>query len=82
MLDLLKYAELVAKQEKIIFDRIVFADWTKDTGIAVVTVRPEGGDGPFGITVNSVASVSLEPPLVLFCLARASRHYQIGRAHV
>ncbi|MEI6557477.1 MAG: flavin reductase family protein [Rhodospirillaceae bacterium] len=46
------------------------------TGIAVVTVRPEGGDGPFGITVNSVASVSLEPPLVLFCLARASRHYQ------
>ena len=46
------------------------------TGIAVATLRPEGGDAPFGITVNSVASVSLEPPLVLFCLARASRHYQ------
>ena len=46
------------------------------TGIAVVTVRPEGEGGPFGLTVNSVASVSLEPPLVLFCLARASRHYQ------
>jgi len=46
------------------------------TGVAVVTVRPEGAGEPFGITVNSVASVSLEPPLVLFCLARASRHYQ------
>ena len=45
------------------------------TGIAVVTVFDQGEDGPFGITVNSVASVSLEPPLVLFCLARASRHY-------
>ena len=46
------------------------------TGVAVVTVRPDGEGGPFGITVNSVASVSLEPPLVLFCLARASRHYR------
>ncbi len=51
------------------------------TGIAVVTFCPEGqekgaeGSGPFGITVNSVTSVSLEPPLVLFCLARASRYY-------
>ena len=46
------------------------------TGIAVVTVRPDGEGEPFGITVNSVASVSLEPPLVLFCLARASRRYR------
>ncbi len=45
------------------------------TGIAVVTVCPEGEE-PFGITVNSLASVSLEPPLVLFCLARSSRKYQ------
>jgi flavin reductase (DIM6/NTAB) family NADH-FMN oxidoreductase RutF len=32
-------------------------------------------DGPFGITVNSFTSVSLRPPLVLWCLDRGSdRH--------
>ena len=46
------------------------------TGIAVVTVCPETGEAAFGITVNSVASVSLEPPLVLFCLAHGARHYR------
>ena len=31
--------------------------------------------GPLGITVNSFTSVSLEPPLILWCLDRASwRH--------
>lgn len=42
------------------------------TGVAVVTtVVPEGG--LLGVTINSFASVSLEPPLVLFSLARESR---------
>ena len=37
------------------------------TGVAVVTAR--GGDGqPVGVTINSFASVSLEPPLVLWSL--------------
>lgn len=41
------------------------------TGVTVVTaVRPDGM--PVGVTVNSFVSVSLEPPLVLWCLARAS----------
>jgi|TARA_R110002072_G_scaffold237600_2_gene394971 flavin reductase (DIM6/NTAB) family NADH-FMN oxidoreductase RutF len=39
------------------------------TGVAVVTTRsPEGL--PIGLTVNSFNSVSLDPPLVLFSLAR------------
>jgi flavin reductase (DIM6/NTAB) family NADH-FMN oxidoreductase RutF len=39
------------------------------TGIAVMTTRDD--DGRFiGITVNSFASVSLDPPLVSFCLDR------------
>lgn len=39
------------------------------TGVAVVTTRT--GDGRVcGLTVNSFTSVSLEPPLVLFCLDR------------
>jgi len=41
------------------------------TGVTVVTaVRPDRV--PVGVTVNSFASVSLEPPLLLWCLARAS----------
>ena len=42
------------------------------TGIAVVTMFvPE--DGLLGVTINSFASVSLEPPLVLFSLAQDSQ---------
>lgn len=41
------------------------------TGVTVVTaVRPDGH--PVGITANSFTSVSLDPPLVLWCIARAS----------
>ena len=43
------------------------------TGVCVVTAHTE--EGPYGITVNSFTSVSLDPPLVLWCLDRKSdRH--------
>lgn len=41
------------------------------TGVTVVTTRDASGT-PYGLTVNSFTSVSLEPPLVLFCLDRAA----------
>ena len=40
------------------------------TGVCVVTAATERG--PVGLTINSFASVSLEPPLVLWSLDRAS----------
>ncbi len=41
------------------------------TGVTVVTaVRPDGT--PVGVTANSFSSVSLEPPLLLWCLASGS----------
>jgi flavin reductase (DIM6/NTAB) family NADH-FMN oxidoreductase RutF len=43
------------------------------TGITVVTVA--SGDGPVGFTANSFASVSLDPPLVLWSPAKASTRY-------
>jgi flavin reductase (DIM6/NTAB) family NADH-FMN oxidoreductase RutF len=43
------------------------------TGVTVVTA--EGPEGPVGITANSFASVSLDPPLVLWSLARASGRF-------
>ncbi len=49
------------------------------TGVAVVTARDAGG-APVGITANSFASVSLDPPLVLWSPARASRRFPIFTA--
>lgn len=39
------------------------------TGVTVITARAESGR-PVGVTANSFTSVSLEPPLVLWCLSR------------
>jgi 3-hydroxy-9,10-secoandrosta-1,3,5(10)-triene-9,17-dione monooxygenase reductase component len=44
------------------------------TGVAFVTAAPEGE--PAGLIVNSLASVSLEPPLISFCPARTSLTWQ------
>ena len=44
------------------------------TGIAVMTA--EGPESHIGITVNSFTSVSLDPPLVLWCIHRNSRRYK------
>ncbi|UEM05432.1 flavin reductase family protein [Skermanella rosea] len=41
------------------------------TGITVITTANDAGEA-FGLTANSFSSVSLDPPLVLFCLARSS----------
>jgi flavin reductase (DIM6/NTAB) family NADH-FMN oxidoreductase RutF len=41
------------------------------TGVAVITT--ESGDKPQGMTVNSLTSVSLDPPLLLVCLVRTAR---------
>ena len=43
------------------------------TGVCVVTTAAE--DGPVGITVNSFAAVSLDPPLVLWSVAETSQRY-------
>ena len=43
------------------------------TGVTVVTTQTS--DGPVAIVANSFASVSLEPPLVLWSPAKASRRF-------
>jgi flavin reductase (DIM6/NTAB) family NADH-FMN oxidoreductase RutF len=43
------------------------------TGVTVVTAL--GAKGPVGITANSFASLSLDPPLVLWSPARSSRRF-------
>lgn len=41
------------------------------TGVTVVATRAR--NGPAGVVINSFTSVSLKPPLVLFCIGRTSR---------
>ena len=44
------------------------------TGVAFVTAAPDGE--PAGLIVNSLTSVSLDPPLVSFCPSRSSLTWQ------
>ena len=48
------------------------------TGVTVVTCRGPGG--PVGLTTNAVASLSLDPVLLLVCFDRASRTLPAVRA--
>lgn len=46
------------------------------TGINVITTT--GPDGrPAGVTVNAFSSVSLDPPLVLFCMGKGSSSHDL-----
>lgn len=48
------------------------------TGVTVVTTT--GPDGPAGMTTNAVASLSLDPPLMLVCFDHDSRTLDVVRA--
>jgi flavin reductase (DIM6/NTAB) family NADH-FMN oxidoreductase RutF len=50
------------------------------TGVTVVSTRAESG-APLGTTASAVASVSLDPPLVLVCLAHSSLTLQALLRH-
>ena len=45
------------------------------TGVTIITTRDEQGQ-PTGFTASSFTSLSLDPPLVLFCLSRNSNCMQ------
>ncbi len=45
------------------------------TGVTVVTAHDVNG-APLGFTANSFTSVSLDPPLVLVCVANTSRNFE------
>lgn len=48
------------------------------TGVAIVTTRAPG-DRPVGLTINSFASLSLDPPLVLWSLVNQSLNLPVFR---
>ncbi|MEM7414238.1 MAG: flavin reductase family protein [Gemmatimonadota bacterium] len=44
------------------------------TGVTIVSALDSDGE-PFGLTVNSFTSLSLDPPLVLVCVGHTSRSH-------
>ena len=46
------------------------------TGVSVITALGERGEG-VGVTVSALASLSLEPPLLLFCLDRSTARLDV-----
>ena len=44
------------------------------SGVTVTTTRSEDGQ-PIGITASSFTSLSLEPPLILVCVAKSARSF-------
>lgn len=49
------------------------------TGVCVVTALDLDAGCPVGITVNSFASVSLDPPLVLWSIGRTAHTFEVFR---
>lgn len=47
------------------------------TGVAVITTKSQ--DGPYGLTINSLTSLSLNPPLILFCLDKGVGGHDLFR---
>jgi flavin reductase (DIM6/NTAB) family NADH-FMN oxidoreductase RutF len=52
-------------------DRVRRVHSSFPTGVAVVTTAVDGA--PFGLAVNAFTSVSLEPPVIMFCVAKKSQ---------
>jgi flavin reductase (DIM6/NTAB) family NADH-FMN oxidoreductase RutF len=48
------------------------------TGVTIVTVRDAAGK-PVGMTANSFSSLSLDPPLILWSLAKTSTNHEVFR---
>lgn len=49
------------------------------TGVVAITAVEPGSGRPTGLAVNSFTSVSLDPPLVAFCVAHTSRTWPLLR---
>ncbi|MFC4499206.1 MULTISPECIES: flavin reductase family protein [Streptomyces] len=74
-----KQSAQIADGEKTVIDqrelRQIFGRFA--TGVAVITAKYSGE--LFGVTVNSFTSLSLDPPLILFCLhSRSSFRAALG----
>ncbi|MDB5430144.1 MAG: hsaB [Caulobacter sp.] len=74
---LLEFLERRAPRAPLVFDEGSDPRTLRDalgsfaTGVVVITARDAAG-APVGLTANSFTSVSLDPPLILFCVAKTA----------
>lgn len=79
--EMVDYLERYAPREPIHYEAGSDARTLRDalgcftTGVTIVTTTDVDG-APVGLTANSFTSVSLDPPLVLFCLAKSSSNLE------
>ncbi|MEM8570547.1 MAG: flavin reductase family protein [Pseudomonadota bacterium] len=57
------------------FDQRQFRDALAQFATGVTIITAAGRDGPVGMTVNSFSSVSLDPPLILWSIAKDSDRF-------
>lgn len=57
------------------FNQRAYRDALGNFGTGVTIITATGSEGPVGMTVNSFASVSLDPALVLWSLAKSSGRF-------
>mgnify|MGYP001277986767 CR=1 FL=1 len=57
-------------------DKNYFRNAMSNLGAAVSIVTTDGKDGPRGLTVSAVCSVTDTPPTLLVCLNRSNRSYE------
>jgi flavin reductase (DIM6/NTAB) family NADH-FMN oxidoreductase RutF len=62
---------LQATEDMALGDRVRQVHSHFPTGVAVVTTTVDGE--PYGLAVNAFTSVSLEPPVIMFCVAKKSQ---------
>jgi 3-hydroxy-9,10-secoandrosta-1,3,5(10)-triene-9,17-dione monooxygenase reductase component len=60
------------QRESIAIDPGHFRDVLAQLPTGVAVIASHGDEGPLGLVANSVTSVSLDPPLILFCPAKTS----------
>lgn len=65
---------LIKKNIDITDFRKTMGNWT--TGVAIVTTR-DTNNKPVGMTINSLVSISLDPPLVGWCIDRGAASFDI-----
>jgi flavin reductase (DIM6/NTAB) family NADH-FMN oxidoreductase RutF len=72
--------EILDEVEPVAVDERAFRDALGRfaSGVCVVTARHDDGR-PVGVTISAFASLSLTPPLVLFCLGKATTHIETYR---
>lgn len=62
------------------FDSATFRETLRHLPTGVTLITGHGEDGPVGMACNSFTSVSLDPPLVLFCAAHSSTTWPLIQA--